>query len=463
MTETRWRIAAGAFVFTMLLTGCTDEGATGINPTPQPGPADEALIEAVRAEAHPLRGAASDYDPLVELAADARFVLLGENTHGTREFYQERARITLRLTGQEEFTAIAVEGDWYPAQQVNRYLMGESNGTAAQTLTGAFNRFPRWMWANQEFAGLAETLRQRNAQLPRNERVAFYGLDLQSHVYESLDAVVAYLEETDPVAADTARRRYLCFTRHGRDMVAYAQAAAERASLSCADEARTQWEELQARYEAATPADAAAFDALFHALQNARVVYDAESFYLATVRGGVEGWNLRDRHMARTLEAIVEHQRRMGRAAKVVVWAHNTHVGDARATDALSAGQLSLGQLLRQAHGDDAVLVGFTTHDGTVTAAEAWGQEPRTRTLAPALAGSYAGLFQAAGAGDFLLVVRGNDALSVPLARERLQRAVGVVYDARNEREAHYFGARLAAQFDAVVFLGATLAVRPLG
>jgi erythromycin esterase-like protein/predicted phosphoribosyltransferase len=401
-----------------------------------------------------LTGAEDDYDQLIERAAGARFVLLGEASHGTSEFYRERAEITKRLIAEAGFTAVAVEADWPDAYRVNRYVRGESDDDSADEALSDFRRFPAWMWRNAEVAEFVTLLREYNDVLgDPGRKVGFYGLDLYS-LTTSMDAVVEYLERVDPEAAQRARERYACFDQFGRDPQVYAYEAGIAGAESCEAQAVEQLIEL--RELAAEGAGDGRIDAdgHFYAAQNARLVVDAERYYRATFRGGVDGWNVRDGHMADTLDALVAHLERTSGSAKVVVWAHNSHLGDARATELGQAGELNVGQLVRERHGDESLVVGFTTYAGTVTAASDWGGPAERKRVRRALPGSWEELFHGSGPPRFLL--------SSPPPGRRLERAIGVVYRPETERISHYFHARLADQFDAVIHIDETHALEPL-
>lgn len=418
------------------------------------------LGDVLRAELTPLDGGATDYDALLRLVGDARVVLLGEATHGTHEFYRERARITQRLIEERGFTIVAVEGDWPDAYLVNRWIRGESAaGDAAGALHG-FQRFPSWMWRNRDVVELVSWLRGYNeTRIDPADRAGFYGLDLYS-LFGSIEAVLAYLDTTDPDAAARARYRYACFDHYREDSQAYGYAASFDLSASCEDAAVAQLEEL--RRHAAGAGTPFPDDEAFVAEQNARLVRNAEAYYRTMFRGRVSSWNLRDRHMADTLDALLEHRSAVrGGPAKAVVWEHNSHIGDARATDMGSAGEWNVGQLARERYGPDAVLVGFTTHHGTVTAASDWGGEAERKRVRPALADSHEALLHGLEVPGLYLPLRGSDAAGV-LREHRLERAIGVIYLPETERVSHYFHARLAEQFDAVVHFDETRAVEPL-
>ncbi len=421
------------------------------------------LINAVRETAHPLTGATTDYDPLMQLIGGARFVLLGEATHGTHEFYWARAEITKRLITEKGFVAVAVEADWPDAYRVNRYVRGRSGDPTARDALAGFKRFPIWMWRNTDVLDFIEWLRARNTSLPPDARkTGFYGLDLYS-LHASIEAVVSYLEKVDPEAAKRARYRYSCFEHFGEDTQAYGYAAGFNLSKSCEDEVVAQLIELQQHTAEYAKRDGqVAEDEFFYAEQNARLAKDAEEYYRTMFSGRVSSWNLRDRHMAGTLEALVAHLDREGGGTKVVVWAHNSHVGDARATSMGSQGELNIGQLVRERHGREAVLVGFSTYTGTVTAASDWGAPLERKRVRPALQDSYEALFHQAGLSNFLLPSHNDSKAANALHGPRLERAIGVIYLPKSERISHYFQARLPEQFDAVLHFDETLAIEPL-
>jgi erythromycin esterase-like protein len=409
-----------------------------------------------------------DGDRIMEIIGDARVVLIGEATHGTHEFYRERAQITRRLIAERGFGAVAIEADWPGAARVDRYVRGAGDDTSADAALSGFRRFPDWVWRNTVVASFVDWLRSHNASRPAAGRVGVYGLDLYS-LHASMAAVVEYLERTDPAAAERARLRYGCFDHASRDGQAYGWAVDAGILDPCEDAVVAQLDELRARvarsYEAgASRGDPDSLDALFHAEQNARVARDAEAYYRAMYHGREEAWNLRDRHMAETLREVLRHLDRRQRGTRVVVWAHNSHLGDARATGMAERGEWNLGQLLREWAPDDCVSIGFSTSSGTVTAAREWGEAAERRRVRPGLRGSWEDLFhgvaEATGRHGFLVPLDGE----VPLAmdRPRLQRAIGVVYRPESERWSHYTPADLPRQFDALVHLEETTAVTPL-
>jgi erythromycin esterase-like protein len=411
-------------------------------------------------EAVPIAGASDDYDTLLRMVGDRRFVLLGEATHGTHEFYRERARITKRLIDDQGFNAIAVEADWPDAYRVNRYVMGLSTDADAIAALADFRRFPAWMWRNRDVVRFVEWLRARNdAHAHHQTKARFYGLDLYS-LRASMEAVVGYLDSVDPEAALAARERYSCFDHVGGEGARYGEAIALDLKLPCEREVVAQLVDLRRRAERILAGDGwVAEDEFFFAEQNARLVRNAEEYYRLMYRAEVSSWNLRDRHMAATLDALVAHlDRQLGRT-RVVVWEHNSHVGDARATDMGSRGELNVGQLVRAVWPDDCLLVGFTTHHGRVTAASDWGGPAERKHVRPALPGSYERHFHGAELSQFFLPLStSSDGLRAP----RLERAIGVIYRPHTERTSHWFHARLPDQFDAVIHLDRTTAVEPL-
>lgn len=424
------------------------------------GPADPANV--VRRRALSLAGERSDYDALLDGIGDARIVLLGEATHGTHEFYRERAIITRRLIDEKHFAAVAVEADWPDAYRVNRYVRGAGPDEEAADALGGFRRFPQWMWRNADVLDFVGWLRAHNDSLPGERRTGFYGLDLYS-LRESIEAVLGYLQKVDPEAAERARRRYGCFDRFDGEMQEYTYAMCLGLTPSCERDVIAQLVDLhRRRAEYASRDGRIAPDDYFFAEQNARLIRNAEEYYRGMLGGRAESWNLRDRHMAGTLRDLVgflEH----GRAdTRVVVWAHNSHIGDARATEMGEQGELTLGQLARDAYGPAAVLVGFTTSTGTVTAASDWDGPAHRKEVRPPLPGSYEQLFQETGITRFLLPIRAEPELATVLSKPRLERAIGVLYLPRSERASHYFHADIASQFDYVLHFDRTRAVEPL-
>ena len=421
----------------------------------------EAIGKAIAAGAQPISGAPGDYDGLLALVGDAQIVLLGESTHGTHEFYAERARITERLIRDMDFCAVAVEADWPDAYRVNRYVQAVGGDAgAAQALEG-FRRFPSWMWRNADVLRFATWLRRHNDSRSAARKAGFYGLDLYS-LYGSIEEVLRYLDQVDPAAAQEARARYACFDHYDEDSQAYGYAAWTGLSESCRKGVLEQLLQLQRRAADYMQRDGAdAGDAYFHAQQNARLVVNAEQYYRTMFTGRVASWNLRDLHMADTLDALIAHlEAKRGAPAKVVVWAHNSHIGDARATDSHSLGEWNVGQLVRARHGRQARLIGCSTYDGWVTAASRWDGPAERKRVLPALPGSVEALLHETMPGNFFLPLNGP--LAGLLAEKRLERAIGVLYLPATERQSHYFLASLPGQFDAVLHIDHSTAVAPL-
>jgi erythromycin esterase-like protein len=422
-----------------------------------------SLIETIQESAHRLSGAAKNYDPLINLIGGARFCLLGEATHGTHEFYRERAEITKRLIKEKGFTAVAVEADWPDAFRVNRYVRGRSDDRSADEALSGFKRFPTWMWRNTVILDFVEWLREYNSSLHTEAvKVGFYGLDLYS-LYTSIEAVLGYLNEVDPAAATRARYRYSCFEHFSEDTQAYGYAASFGLSESCERDVVAQLVELRRQAADYASRDGrVAQDEFFFAEQNARLVLNAERYYRSMFRGRVESWNLRDRHMAETLDALVKHLNAQRQTAKIVVWEHNSHLGDARATYMADYGELNVGQLVRERYGSEAMLVGFTTHHGTVTAASEWDGDAERKRVRPALEGSYEEIFHYSDSPNFLLPLREMGSEASAFRDSRLERAIGVIYLPQTERQSHYFEARLSDQFDVVIHFDETSALEPL-
>lgn len=421
----------------------------------------DPAVEIVRRDALWFQPTADGMGPLLEAIGDARLVLIGEATHGTHEFYRTRAELTKALITTNRFNLVAVEADWPDAYRVNRWVRHAAPESDAEGALADFTRFPRWMWRNRDVVDFIEWLRAHNASQPAASHVGFYGLDLYS-LHASIEAVLTYLQKVDPPGAERARYRYGCFGDFGEDTQAYGYAANFGLSRSCEDDVVAQLLELRRRAaEYASRDGRIAADEYFFAEQNARLVRNAEQYYRSMFGGRVESWNLRDTHMMETLEGLRTHVQQTSGSARAVVWAHNSHLGDARATYMGDIGELNLGQLVRQAHGSQAFLVGFTTHTGTVTAASNWDEPAQRKRVRPSMAGSYERLFHDAGVERFLLLLREGSAREA-LMEDRLERAIGVIYRPESERLSHYFRARLPEQFDAVLHIDETAALEPL-
>ena len=441
----------------LVLTDCGVPEAREV-PAGQYAPHDEpAAVQAVAAAAVPLSGQPEDHARLLTAIGGARRVLLGESTHGSREYYRERARLTMLLVRHADVQAIAIEGDWTPTSRVNRYVRGIGTDRSAADALQSYSNFPRWMWRNTDFRDFVEELRTLNLTRPANERVGLYGMDVYD-LFDAADAVVAYLGQADAAAAERVRGHYRCFAGHRRDTSAYG-AATSNPRLSCQEEAAAALAEVR---RLPRPTEASAAEAQFAALRSAASVAAAEDYFRTLYRSST-AWNVRDQHMARNVEEIAGHVERLsGRTGKVVMWSHNTHSGDARATDAGTRGELNIGQLMKQQHGAAAFAIGLLSYTGTVRAAPAWGERARSYDLRPAIQGSYSHLFRQTGLPAFSIVFRGNQQLSRALAGPMLERAIGVIYLPSSERVSHYFEARLPDQFDAAIFFDRTEALEPL-
>ena len=412
------------------------------------------LADWVSANATPLLRTPHDFDPLMDRIGDARIVMLGEASHGTAEFYAIRAQITQRLIVEKGFNMVAIEGDWPDAARVNRFVTGERDGTALDSLAG-FKRFPTWMWRNTIVLDFVDWLREHNARDPEH-MTHFYGLDVYS-LHASIAEVLRYLETVDPPAAAQARERYGCFEPF-QDTQTYAMSAHYLAE-TCEDQVVETLLDLQRRrgdyLKRSSP------EAVLDAELNALAALNAERYYRQMVYGGAVTWNLRDHHMVDVLNRLLSH---MGPDSKAVLWEHSSHIGDFRATYEGRSGHVNVGQLVREQYGDQTIAVGFGTYQGTVTAASEWDGPHRYMRVPPAREHSYEAIFHAAGMDRFLLDLdapllgRGGEWLF----QTREERAIGVVYHPERERWGNYVPSRLANRYDAYLFFDETFAVEPL-
>lgn len=430
----------------------------GLSDHPSPiREASQATVRALRAAAEllPSPADADDFGAFFDRFGDARVVLLGEATHGTSEFYRSRAAITRRLIERHGFNIVAVEADWPDAARIDDYVRHQ----APRPRKGdAFVRFPTWMWRNLEVLEFADWLREHNSRLADNQRVSFNGLDVYS-LSESIHAVLAYLDRTDPMAAGRARQRYGCLTPWQDDPALYGRAVVYGGQDTCEVTVVAQLQELLSHRIDYLNNDG---EQWFDAVQNAKIVRAAEQYYRAMYRGTAESWNLRDRHMFGTLQALLAYR---GEEAKAVVWAHNSHIGNAAATAMGWQGEFNIGELCRMAHGDEAVLIGFGTDRGRVAAASDWGGDMEIKQVRPARPDSYEHAFRQAGLARTLTEWRspGRAALADVLRQPLLERAIGVIYRPETELASHYFQAVMAEQFDAWVWFEETSPVVPLG
>lgn len=414
---------------------------------------DDDLVELIRQRAAALPPVDDpEFAELFDRFADARVVLIGEASHGTSEFYRARAAITRRLVERHGFNIIAVEADWPDAAKIDRYTRHQDPSTWIER---GFKRFPTWMWRNQDVADFAAWLRMHNESLTPEQRVEFRGLDVYS-LGTSIREVLDYLDRVDPLAASAARRRYGCLSPWHEEPATYGRKVM-LGEPSCEDQVVEQLRVLLDQQLDYLDRDGGSF---FNAERNARVVLAAEQYYRAMYRGSTESWNLRDRHMFDTLRALLEHR---GDEAKAVVWAHNSHIGNAASTSMGWSGEFNIGELCRTAFGRDAVLIGMATDRGEVAAADDWDEPMQVKQIRPSRPDSWEQLFLRAGIPSSLTCWRDDAELRLALARPRLERAIGVIYRPTTERQSHYFQAILSEQFDALIWLEQTSAVTPIG
>jgi protein-L-isoaspartate(D-aspartate) O-methyltransferase len=427
-------------------------------PTPRRVPRPEAPVaHLIREACEPLSDIGeADLGSLLGQIGDARVVLLGEATHGTSEFYRMRTRITTELVMRRGFNIVAIEGDWPDAALIDHHIRALDFSVPQEE---GFTRFPTWMWRNRETVELIRWLQTHNESIsnPR-ARAGFYGLDLYS-LYRSLHAVLHYLDEVDPDSAKIAKERYACLSPWERDPALYGRAATTQDYVTCERPVVTVLRDLLERRLEYANADG---DQFFDAASNARLVAAAEEYYRVMYYGGPASWNLRDQHMFDTLERLLAHR---GPEAKAVVWAHNSHVGDARATEMGAArGEHNIGQLCRQRFGDEAFSMGFGTHTGTVAAATDWGGPMQIKKVRPSHPSSYERIFHESDVPALLLALRHpkREAVRGELGEPRLERAIGVIYRPETELQSHYFQAALPWQFDAYCWFDETHAVSAL-
>jgi erythromycin esterase len=413
-----------------------------------------SLIDEVRSISTALFGW-EDLDPLMDRIGDASYVLLGEASHGTAEFYNWRTTISQRLILEKNFSFIAVEGDWPDCYRINRYVKEFANGGQnVDDVLRNFRRWPAWMWANREVGALADWLRNHNRTLPRDQKIGFYGLDVYS-LWESMSVVLEHLQGIDGPAAAAARRAFECFEPYSYDVDEYARAMAWT-SESCENEVV----ELLRKLQEQSPAyKRDGSESTFNAEQNALVIRNAEKYYRTMIRGDSPSWNVRDKHMAETLERLMAHH---GPDAKDIVWGHNSHIGDARFTDMAASGMVNVGQLARERYADDGVvLVGFSSYRGTVIAGDEWGAPMRQMSMPEGRPGSWEHVLHQAEAGDRLLIFDRKQASQLML-EPRGHRAIGVVYRPKYEAFGNYVPTVMPRRYDALAYLEETHALHPL-
>lgn len=417
---------------------------------------DERLAHAIGGACEPFDDLeAADLEPLLDRIGDAEIVLLGEASHGTSEFYRMRARITRELITRKNFRFVAIEGDWPDAARIDHYVRHFETPPSEWT---AFARFPTWMWRNTEVQQFVDWLRGHNAEKPPEERVAFHGLDLYS-LYSSIRAVLEYLDEVDPETAALAKERYGCLTPWQADPATYGRAALTGAYRSCEEDVVKMLTDLSARHRSYAEHDGERF---LDAVQNARLVANAERYYRIMYYGSRESWNLRDNYMYETLTNLLEFHKPRNKA---VVWAHNSHIGDAAATEMAIRGEVNIGHLCRKACADKTYSIGFGTHSGTVAAASEWDGLMQIMQVRPSIEDSYERLCHRTGLSGFTLGLNRLDpgALGRGLEKPRFERAIGVIYRPDTEMASHYFQAVLPRQFDEYIWIDRTTAVHPFG
>jgi protein-L-isoaspartate(D-aspartate) O-methyltransferase len=417
-------------------------------------PANGEIVRVLGSSCEPFDSIESaDLAPLLERIGDAKVVLLGEATHGTSEFYRMRERISQELITRKGFRFVAIEGDWPDVARLDHYVRHFEYPPSEWT---AFARFPTWMWRNNEVRSFVDWLHAHNADRKLENRIAIYGLDLYS-LFTSIQSVLKYLDDVDPVSARIARQRYGCLTPWQADPATYGHAALTGAYRTCEKEVVRMLEDILHKQS-----DYAAHDGerFMDAVQNARLVTDAERYYRVMYYGSRDSWNLRDNHMFETLKTLLAFH---GPEAKAIVWAHNSHVGDAAATEMSARGEYNIGHLCRKEFGNGAYSIGFGTHSGTVAAASDWDGPMEVKAVLPSLRQSYEWLCHETGRPQFMLPLRGRSAAEVRnrLTKPRLERAIGVIYRPETELASHYFQAVLPAQFDEYIWFDETRAVTP--
>jgi len=423
--------------------------------------AHQHLIQALNKAIRPFSD--DQIGHLLEDIGDARVVLIGEASHGSHEFYQSRIAITKQLIEKKGFMAVAIEGDWPDTYPVYRYLQGKGELGDSQHALDAFKRYPKWMWRNTTIPPFLQWLRAHNDRLSGSNKIGFYGLDLYS-LNASIQAVLGYLAKVDPEAAEKARRRYTCFDHLKPDPQSYGYLTSSGLKKACIKEVVAQLLEIQHHALDYIKKDGLeGADEYFYALQNARVIKNAENYYRTMFESDVSSWNIRDTHMFETFNMLAEHlEKRSNKMAKIVIWAHNSHVGDARATEMGERNELNIGQLIREQYGNDSYHIGFSTYEGNVTATSSWDQPAQCKTINPGITESYEDLFHQLQYDRFILNLRANKELEHYLQIPRLQRAIGVIYRPETERYSHYFFTRLPYQFDSIIHHDKTSALKPL-
>lgn len=399
------------------------------------------------------------YQPLLDQIGDARIVLIGEASHGTHEFYQARIELSKLLISEKNFHAIAIEGDWPNVYPVHQYIQGNAEEESALS---EFKRFPEWMWRNTTIPPFLNWLKKYNDKIKDPKQfVGFYGLDLYS-LHDSIKAVIDYLKTYDTKAAEHAIQRYSCFDTN-EDPQSYGYLVESGIKKACIKEVTEQLLEMRHIAFEKIKKDLSEDEKLFYATQNARVVVNAEHYYRAMFESRDVTWNIRDHHMGETLQNLIAHlETKMGKPAKIIIWAHNSHIGDARATEMSTRGETNLGQIVRENFNNTSYHIGFSTYTGTVRAAHNWGDPSEEMKVLPAMRGSYEALFHELKFKEFILFLHGESHPLHLLCPSRLQRAIGVMYRPATEYQSHYYFSHLLDQFDALIHIDETKALTSL-
>ena len=412
---------------------------------------------------HPIEGCPTDYDTLLTCTRDAQLVLIGESTHGTHEFYQIRAEITKRLICEQGFNAVAIEGDWPDTYRINRYVKNDPTVQTGIDAVSEFKRFPTWMWRNQVVIEFIEWLQGYNVKVAEPKKVGFYGIDLYS-LNTSVKVVIEYLQHTDVNAAAKAKQRYACFNPFKEELQNYGYAALFGQAKICEEAVTDQLADLDKYADLfLKKSNKEAAEEFFNIKQNAYLIKNAEKYYRSMFSSNISSWNVRDTYMAETVDHLISHLTyRLQQPAKLIIWAHNSHIGDASATESGHQGQINIGQLIKQKYKSKAVLIGLLTHSGTVTAASQWDGVAERKIVRPALHNSYEHFFHHFPLPAFIMCFHHNQAIKKYVPSNLLQRAIGVIYLPQTERISHYFYTDLNQQFDIVIYIDHTMALTPL-
>lgn len=402
-----------------------------------------------------------DHSIIFKNIGNARIVLMGEATHGTKEFYEMRIALSKKLIQEHNFNAIAIEGDWPSAHRIHRFIQALDENDSNESCLDAFKRFPTWMWRNKTLSPFLGWLKKYNDNCSKaNQKIGFYGLDLYS-LQESIQSVINYMQINDPESSKKTEAHYSCFDHVAVDPQLYGYLVQQNIKQACVKEVTQQLLEIQCkRYSQLEKELKDQDDTLYYATQNARLIKNAEEYYRSLFEPRATSWNIRDQHMAQTLSNLISHlETKLNAPAKVIVWAHNSHVGDARATEMNDRGEINLGQLIREQYDATSYLLGFSTYEGKVTAASSWDGPAEYKNVLPALAGSYEALFHRVSTDNFFLSLRGKSHILDLLKIPQLQRAIGVIYLPETERLSHYYFSRLPYQFDGIIHIDHTNAI----